>query len=202
MSQGTTLTGTFERAVSYALHVHGGQRRKGGPIPYAAHLLGVCALVLEAGGDEEQAVAALLHDAPEDQGGRERLEDIRARFGERVARIVDGCTDTYEQPKPPWRRRKEKYLASLHSKPAEVALVSLADKLNNGRALLRDHRDFGDALWGRFNAGREDQLWYYRALADSFAAMVTDGRLARPMVEELERVVSDLERSVGAGSGG
>jgi (p)ppGpp synthase/HD superfamily hydrolase len=201
MSQGTTLTENFERAVSYALHAHEAQRRKGTPIPYAAHLLGVCALVLEGGGDEEQAVAALLHDAAEDQGGRERLEDIRARFGERVARIVDGCTDSYDQPKPPWRQRKDGYLARLQGEPAHVARVSLADKLNNIRAVVRDYRDIGDELWGRFNAGKDGQLWYFRARADAFAVMMADGRLARPMVGEFQLVVSDLERLVGAAGG-
>ncbi len=185
----------FERALVYASRVHAEQKRKGSKTPYVGHLLEVCGLVLAAGGDEEQAIAALLHDAPEDQGGRDRLADVRARFGERVASIVEGCTDTFEQPKPPWRARKEAYLEHLREADADVLLVSLADKVANARALVADYRTEGEALWSRFNPDA-DQRWYYRALADVFLERCP-GQLAR----ELDLAVSDLEQEIEGRSG-
>ncbi len=162
--------------------------RKGSDVPYVAHLLGVAALVLEDGGDEDQAIAALLHDAPEDQGGREILDEIRRRFGERVARIVDGCTDTYQSPKPPWRQRKEAYLSHLQDAPAEVLRVSLADKLHNARSILNDLYRSGDAVWERFTGGKEGTLWYYRSLVQTFLPMNTS-----PLATELDWIVSRIE---------
>jgi (p)ppGpp synthase/HD superfamily hydrolase len=183
----------FREALAYADEVHEGQRRKGTGVPYAGHVLGVCALVLEDGGDEDEAIAALLHDAVEDAGGHERLIDVRARFGERVASIVEHCTDTFESPKPPWRERKEAYVAHLEEAPPEVLRVSLADKLYNVRTILRGYRELGEALWDRFDGRREDVLWYYRALADLF-----ERRGSGPMVWELSQAVAELERLVGA----
>lgn len=188
MSSMTPLGHRFEEALAYAFHVHGGQTRKGSETPYVGHLLGVCALVIEDGGDEDEAIAALLHDAAEDAGGRERLEDIRARFGDRVADVVAQCSDTFETPKPPWRERKEAYLAHLGEASAEALRVGLADKVYNAGAVLRDYRELGEQLWSRFNAGRDDSLWYYRALADAYAR-VKPG----PLAAELERLVSELE---------
>jgi (p)ppGpp synthase/HD superfamily hydrolase len=178
----------FEEALLYAARLHKDQKRKGTDTPYVTHLLAVAAIVGENGGTEDEVVAALLHDAPEDQGGRERLEDIRARFGDEVAKIVAGCTDTYEEPKPAWRPRKEAYVARMTSAPASVRLVSSADKLHNARSILEDLRAVGDDLWDRFTGGKEGTLWYYRALVEAYA---TAG--ANPAVEELERVVREIE---------
>jgi (p)ppGpp synthase/HD superfamily hydrolase len=153
-----------------------------------AHLLAVASLVLEDGGDEEQAIAALLHDAPEDQGGQETLEAIRLRFGARVADIVDGCTDTYESPKPPWRQRKELYLDHLHTASEEVCRVSLADKLHNARSILIDLLRCGDGVWERFNGGKAGTLWYYHSLLRVFRS-----RSQSPMVTELGFVLQRID---------
>jgi (p)ppGpp synthase/HD superfamily hydrolase len=177
----------FDRALLYASRLHRDQVRKGTSTPYITHLLAVASIVGENGGTEGEVVAALLHDAPEDQGGEATLEDIRARFGDEVAKIVDGCTDTYENPKPPWRERKERYLAHLAGAPAPVRLVSSADKLHNARTILSDYRLIGEDLWSRFNGKKEGTLWYYRAIVDAL-------RGNGPIVEELDRVVADLER--------
>lgn len=158
----------FQKALNYALELHGDQVRKYKGIPYYAHLMSVTALVLESGGDEEEAMAALLHDAVEDQGGRARLQEIEDLFGSRVAAIVDGCTDAYKLPKPPWRERKEKYLQELTSASRSVILVSLADKVHNARSIYRDLRREGGAVWDRFTGGKEGTLWYYRSLGDIF----------------------------------
>lgn len=186
------LTERFERALVYAAALHADQRRKGTTIPYVSHLLAVSALTLEHGGDEDQAIAALLHDAAEDQGGEERLADIRARFGPEVAAIVSDCTDSWSEPKPAWRTRKETYLAQLAGKPTRSLLVSLADKTHNARAIVMDLRVHGQDVWTRFNAGRDGTLWYYRSLADAFRA-VRPGSLA----EELARTVSEMEALAG-----
>ena len=185
----------FEDALLYAARLHREQVRKGSRVPYVTHLLAVAAIVGESGGTEDEVVAALLHDAPEDHGGVPRLEEIRARFGTGVAEIVAGCTDTYEEPKPPWRERKEAYLAHLAEAPAPVRLVSAADKLHNARSVLSDYRAVGEDLWERFRGGKDGTLWYYRAVADALRR-TDDG----PVVDELDRVVTDLERLV-AGDG-
>lgn len=164
------LTERFDEALAYASRIHREQRRKGSGIPYISHLLGVASLAIEAGADEDQAIAALLHDAVEDQGGAERLADIRARFGDRVADIVDHCTDTDMEPKPPWRARKEAYIASLAHKPADSLLVSLADKTHNISAILADMAIVGSSVWDRFSGGKEGTLWYYAALSERFEA--------------------------------
>jgi (p)ppGpp synthase/HD superfamily hydrolase len=178
----------FERGFVYAARLHRDQYRKGTRIPYVTHLLAVASIVGENGGTEDEVVAALLHDAPEDQGGEAILEEIRARFGDEVAQIVDGCTDTYEDPKPPWRERKERYLAHLAGASGSVRLVSSADKLHNARAVLSDYRLLGEDLWSRFNGGKEGTLWYYRAIVD-----VLRIKNDSPTVEELDRVVSEME---------
>ena len=141
---------------------------------YVSHLLIVAGLVLEFGGDEDDAIAGLLHDAVEDAGGRARLEDIEKQFGARVARIVEACSDTDAVPKPPWRQRKHAYIAHLNDASPSARLVSAADKLANVRSIIKDYREIGEALWSRFKGGRDGTLWYYRALADTF------DRLARP----------------------
>lgn len=181
------LTARFREALDHAFDLHREQRRKGSGTPYVAHLLGVSSIVLEHGGDEDEAIAALLHDAVEDQGGDRARREIRARFGERVADIVEGCTDADVQPKPPWRQRKEAYLAHLPQAPPSVLLVSCADKLYNARTILADLRRVGDALWGRFRGGRDGTLWYYRGLVDVFSRT---GPV--PLATELARVVREI----------
>ena len=187
------LTDRFGEALTFAEQTHRRQLRKGTAIPYVSHLLAVAALVLEHGGDEDQAIAALLHDSVEDQGGAPVAKQIRERFGERVAAMVLACTDADTLPKPPWRARKEDYLAALGNKPEEALLVVLADKLHNATAILEDHREIGDAVWVRFNGGRDGTLWYYRALADALTDLVP-GRLAA----RLERTVAALETAAGS----
>ncbi len=198
----TRLTERFGRALAEALRLHGDQERKGSRVPYVGHLLGTAALVLHFGGDEEQAIAGLLHDAAEDRGGRARLESIRVQFGSRVARIVEGCTDTLETPKPEWRPRKEAYLASLAHKAEEVLLVSAADKLDNARAIVADLRVHGDGVWSRFSGGRE-ALWYHRALVEGFRKRSREigdgspGRRLENLVRELDAAVTEMERLAG-----
>lgn len=180
----------FEAALEYMLHVHGGQVRKGTTIPYVGHLLGVAALVLEDSGDEDEAIAALLHDAVEDGGGSERLSDIRHRYGPRVARIVSECSDTDLIPKPPWRERKEAYIAHLATASDSAIRVSLADKVHNARAIVRDHREIGDELWSRFHPD-SDQGWYYGALLEAFEA-----RAHSSLLRELRSLVSEMTTQV------
>lgn len=179
----------FEEAVGFALRLHREQARKGSRIPYVAHLLSVAALAMEHGADEDEAIAALLHDAVEDQGGLPTLEAIRETFGERVANLVAGCTDSYAQPKPPWRARKETYLAHLREADASIRLISACDKLHNARAILSDYLTLGPRVFERFKGGRDGTLWYYRSLADIFAQTGP-----HPLSSELERVVRELER--------
>jgi (p)ppGpp synthase/HD superfamily hydrolase len=186
----TRLTARFEEALSYAFRLHQGQFRKGTETPYVSHLMAVAALVLENGGDEDQAIAALLHDGPEDQGGVETLEEIRQKFGAHVADIVDALSDTFETPKPPWRARKEAYLLHLEEASPEILLVSLADKLHNARTILSDLRQFGDPIWERFRGGKEGSLWYYRSLVNCFHRL-----LPSPLADELDAVVSAIEQT-------
>jgi GTP pyrophosphokinase len=183
------LSDRFDAALVYASQLHREQLRKGSDTPYVAHLLGVASLVLEAGGTEEETIGALLHDAVEDQGGAPTREEIRVRFGEAIAAIVDGCTDTDETPKPPWRARKEKYLAHLPTASRSVLLVSSADKLHNARAILTDYRTLGELVWERFTGGREGSLWYYRTLVGVYRSLG-----GTPFVDELDRTVTELER--------
>jgi (p)ppGpp synthase/HD superfamily hydrolase len=184
----------FEEALVFAARAHRRQVRKGSDTPYIGHLLGVCSLVTEDGGSEDEAIAALLHDAVEDQGGEKMLDAIRDRFGEQVAAIVLACSDTVELPKPPWRARKQAYLARLEHEPPPVLRVSVADKLFNARAILRDYLQVDDEVWTRFRAGRDEQLWYYRALSDTL-----NRRFPGPLARELDQTVSKLERLTAAG---
>ena len=188
------LSKKFDEALVYAVDLHRQQPRKGTGVPYVSHLLSVAALVLEHGGTEEQAIAALLHDAVEDQGGLPTAKAIRGRFGDVVADIVDGCTDTDVTPKPPWRARKEAYVARVRREPAHVRLVSAADKLHNARTMVTDLRIHGPILWKRFNAGRDETLWYLGALVEAFREAGT-----APIVEELARTVVELEAVSGNG---
>ena len=179
----------FEDALGYAARLHAEQVRKQSGVPYVSHLLAVCSLVLENGGDEDEAIAALLHDAVEDQGGALRSAEIRRRFGDRVADVVDGCSDTDQVPKPPWRQRKEAYLRHLADPgtPESVLRVSTADKLHNARSVLADRHDVGEAVWDRFNAGRDEQLWYYRSLVE-----ILRNRFPGRLTDELADVVQRL----------
>jgi (p)ppGpp synthase/HD superfamily hydrolase len=178
----------FHSAFTFAAEKHSGQARKASTIPYIAHLMGVASLVLEAGGDEDLTIAALLHDVVEDCGGAPMLKEVRRRFGSRVAKVVEGCTDTDIFPKPPWRERKEDYILHLRNANADTRLVSAADKLNNVRSILSDYREIGESVWSRFNGGREGTLWYYRTLRDEFLRNKPN-RITR----DLELAVNELE---------
>jgi len=184
----------FQRAFRFAAEKHAGQTRKASSTPYIAHLMGVASLVLEFGGDEDLAIAALLHDVVEDCGGAPMLKEVRRKFGSRVAKIVDGCTDSDTEPKPPWRERKEAYIRHLKSADAETRLVSAADKLNNARSILSDFREVGESIWDRFNGGRDGTLWYYRALLEEFLR----GKPCR-LIGELELAVRELEARADLG---
>lgn len=179
------------RATDFALAVHGEQFRKGTSIPYISHLFSVAGLVLEHGGDEDQAIAGLLHDAVEDHG-IEQQPRIQAQFGNRVARIVADCTDADTFPKPPWLERKERYLAHLRQVPPDSLLVSGCDKLHNARAIVTDVKTHGLALFDRFSQPRERTLWYYRSLAEIFSE-----RLRSALSRELAGVVDEMQ-SIGS----
>jgi len=189
MNATAPLTNRFESALVYATQLHAQQVRKGTNVPYISHLLSVAALVLEDGGDEDEAIAALLHDAVEDQGGVATREVIFQQFGERVIQIIDGCTDTDVMPKPPWKERKQQHLENLrHATPA-VCRVELADKLHNARSILLDLRRDGEAVWQKFRGGKEGTLWYYRAALEVFEQL----GYSMLLVEEFKRVVEELE---------
>ena len=183
----------FGAALAYATELHASQKRKGTSIPYIAHLLGVASLAFECGADEDQAIAALLHDAVEDQRGAKTLQQIDSRFGSTVAAIVDGCSDTDVDPKPPWRHRKEAYLKRLTLESPAVRLVSACDKLHNVRAIIRDYRAHGDRFWRRFNGDKDGTLWYYSALVKVYRAAERT-----PLVADLAREVATLRRLVRA----
>lgn len=183
----------FYDALTFAAHAHRDQVRKGSGVPYLGHILGVASLVIDHGGTEDEAIAALLHDAIEDQGGDDMRQEIRTRYGEAVMEIVNGCTDTDITPKPPWRGRKEAFFAGLRAASASVLLVCAADKLHNARSLLADLRMLGDAIWERFRGGKEGSLWYYRTAAEILAE-----RLPCEMTAELRAVVEAVEAEAGA----
>jgi (p)ppGpp synthase/HD superfamily hydrolase len=186
----------YEQALLYACQVHAAQRRKGGDIPYLAHLLAVSSLVIEDGaatGDlrEDEAIAALLHDAAEDQGGERRLRDVESRFGHRVAEIVEACSDSLTEDasaKAPWRERKQRHLEHLEraSDPG-ILRVALADKVHNARSVLADYRVLGDALWERFHR-EADTPWYYRRLAEVFARKVPRSNLTDDLIGIVENL--------------
>ncbi len=187
----------YSEALDYAARKHAKQLRKGTRIPYIAHPIAVSSLVLEHGGGEDEAIAALLHDIPEDCGGRPVLDEIRRKFGKNVARIVEGCTDTLERRTPPWRQRKEEYIAHLAKAGKSVRLVSAADKFHNARSILSDYRALGEKIWKKkdFSGGKEGVLWYYRALVEAFEA-----RSVTPLIRELDRVVTEIERRANKGA--
>jgi (p)ppGpp synthase/HD superfamily hydrolase len=187
----------LQRAFRYAAEKHHGQTRKKSAVPYLSHLMAVASLVLEAGGDEDMAMAALLHDVVEDCGGMPRLREIRKQFGPRVARIVEGCTDSFTEPKPEWLKRKKDYLREVKHADAETRLVSASDKLHNVRTILADYRQDGEAIWARFNGKKDGTLWYYRALSNEYQR-----RNRNRITQELAIAVAELERAAGARPGG
>lgn len=182
----------LQRAFQYAAEKHAGQTRKQSAVPYLSHLMAVASLVLEAGGDEDMAIAALLHDVVEDCGGMPRLREVRKQFGPRVAKIVEGCTDSYVEPKPEWMQRKKDYLREVKHADVETRLVSASDKLHNVRTILADYRLHGEDIWKRFTGKREGTLWYYRALSDEYQR-----RNPNRITRELEIAVAQLELTVG-----
>jgi (p)ppGpp synthase/HD superfamily hydrolase len=184
-----TLSHQFGKALLYATRIHGGQLRKKTRIPYIAHILGVTAIAMEYGATETEAIGALLHDAVEDCGGAKRLHDIERKFGKAVAKIVEGCTDTDQMPKPPWLARKKAYIAHLRDAPVSTQIVSAADKLHNLRAILMDYRTEHDKLWSGFNGGKEGTLWYYAALLEAFPG----GKRLASLLAELNRTLTSLE---------
>ena len=182
------LSDRFTTALTFATQLHAQQTRKGTTVPYIAHLLAVTSLALEQGATEDEAIAALLHDAVEDQGGATTREAIRQRFGETVVTIVDGCTDTDITPKPPWQARKQAYIDHLSTASASVRLISACDKLHNARTILSDYRTVGEQVWERFKGGKTGTLWYYRSLVQTFRQIDST-----PLIDELDRVVSEIE---------
>jgi (p)ppGpp synthase/HD superfamily hydrolase len=190
----TVLGARFEEAFLLANRLHTGHTRKAGEFPYVSHLLSVAALVLQDGGDEDEAIAALLHDAAEDQGGEETLALIGEKFGRKIAEIVEECSDTFEIPKPPWKERKEAHVAHLARASTSAHRVVLADKLHNARALLRELRARGEATWDLFKGGKEGMLWYFHAIHEVLGE-TNKGYLW----EEFGRVIEEIERIAGVG---
>ncbi len=192
------LSERYQAALKMAFELHQNQPRKGSGVPYFAHLISVSALILENGGSENQAIAGLLHDAVEDQGGLETLEKINTKFGEEVAEIVDGCTDAYTQPKPPWEERKLSYLEKLKTKSDSILLVSLSDKVHNARTILRDLQEDGDKVWERFKGNKAGTLWYYQSLANIFdeAPFPALRKELRQLIEEIITLANLMEGGV------
>lgn len=186
------LSEKFEEALVYATRVHGNQTRKKTGIPFIAHILGVTAIALEYGANEIEAIGALLHDTVEDCGGAERLRDIRQNFGDDVAEIVDGCTDTYDTPKPPWLERKRAYIEHLKQSDSSTRLVSASDKLHNTRAILAELRRNGLDVFERFSGKKDGTVWYYRTLVSAFRQHADHSNL----IDELDRVVTEIEKFV------
>src|SRR6516162_3550371 len=193
------LSVRFDHALLFAAQVHRNQDRKRSGIPYLSHLLGVASIVLDYGGDEDLGIAALLHDAAEDHGGRAMLHTIEQTFGPRVAKVVDGCTDSYgdeDKPKPKWYPRKLRYLHRVRKEDAETRFVSAADKLYNTRAILRDLRQSGESAFARFSVPKAKVLWYYRSLVREYRAGGVS-HLLKPLLDDLDRAVTELEHYSG-----
>jgi len=187
------LSEKFEEALVYATRLHCNQTRKKTGIPYVAHILGVTAIAMQYGANETEAIGALLHDTVEDCGGAERLRDIQEKFGDEVAHIVDGCTDTDQTPKPPWLERKNAYVAHLKESDSATRLVSAADKLHNTRAILADLRRHGPSVFEKFAGKKDGTLWYYRALVTAFREFGDH----QDLIDELERAVAEIEKISG-----
>jgi (p)ppGpp synthase/HD superfamily hydrolase len=179
------LTDRFNTALIQSQQWHSNQLRKGSSVPYFSHLMSVAALVLEDGGSEDEAIAALLHDAIEDCGGEPIRQEIIKLFGDRVTKLVDGCTESFITPKPPWKERKLQYIQQIQTAEPEVIRISLADKLHNARSIQRDLSLFGDSVWGKFNGGQQGTCWYYQELL----AIYRD-QTKSLMLEELSALVN------------
>ena len=184
----------FVDAVALANELHGGQNRKGTMVPYISHPLIVAGIVLQNGGGEEEAIAALLHDTVEDCGGKPVLSRIRERFGDKIAELVDGCSETHIQPKPPWRERKESYIESVRSANSSVRLISCADKIHNASSIISEYRKVGEQVWDRFKANKTETLWFYT----SFIISMRASGESRPILDELVVVVEELKKLVEA----
>jgi len=180
------------QALEFTFKLHGQDARKASDVPYLAHLLSVCAMVQQDGGDEDEAIAALLHDALEDKPEETNRQEIRERFGERVVTIIDASIDVpldYKGgAKPPWRQRKEAYLVHVRSADPRLLRITIADKVDNARAILADYQRLGDRLWERFNAGKKEQLWYYKSCVNAYESAGCQG----PLLEELRRLVNQI----------
>lgn len=188
------MTNRFVEAVKLAVRLHRDQSRKGSDVPYISHLLRVAGLVLEFGADEDTAIAAMLHDAVEDQGGLETAARIRKQFGPRVERFVIGCSDSVtgtDQPKRPWRERKESMIACIDDLDPEAQLIIACDKLDNLRSTLKEYPKVGADLWKRFSGGRDGTLWYYRSMID---ALREAGGC--PLLDELEHAFQRLQQFI------
>ena len=179
----------YYRAFEYANQWHRDQARKSTTLPYILHPMGVASLVLEAGGDEEQAIAALLHDVPEDCGGEARLTEILEMFGPRVEAIVRGCSDSLvaeKEDKAPWRERKQAHIDHVATAHMDTLIVTAADKAHNGRAIATDLQTIGGAVWDRFNASREDIIWYYSTFYDELLKREVTPALLNPLKTAIE----------------
>jgi GTP pyrophosphokinase len=188
------LSSRFTAALAYAAELHREQERKVSGVPYLGHLLRVAGIVLEYGGNEDEAIAALLHDAVEDQGGTPVLDEIRRRFGQPVAETVLGCSDSQVRPKPPWQQRKQAHVDHVRAASSSVRMVVAADKLDNARSLLSEYRIRGESLWDFFHGGRTGTLWYY----DAMLTVLKDAGVTA-LIEELDRTVAEMRRIVDEG---
>ena len=186
--------GRLVEATRVTALIHADQVRKDTTIPYLSHLLGACSIALDYGANEDEAIAALLHDAIEDGEPMDAANQAVSRFSDEVRRIVDGCTDAVTRPTAPWFERKQMYLARLATEDRAILLVSASDKLHNARSIVRDLRVHGDALWSRFSAPRECTLWYYRSLVTVYRA---NPNHTADLIDELDRTVADIESLAG-----
>lgn len=182
------LSPKFEKALSFATQLHATQYRKGSKAPFITHLLSVCAIILEDGGTEDEAIAGLLHDAVEDQGGLKTLEAIKNTFGERIAQIVLECSETHLSPKPPWKERKVQSLAKMKQISDSAIRVVLADKVHNSQSLIREHQKYGTIIWNNFKAGREGTVWYFNQVC-----AVLNERTNSELIHELKLAVNRIE---------
>ena len=191
------ISNRFAQAVEFATKLHDGQVRKGTSIPYISHPIAVASLVMEHGGTEDETIAALLHDVVEDCGGQPVLNEVRKLFGDNVATIVDGCTETHIRPKPPWIERKKKYISHMKTASPSVRLVACADKIHNIRSLIADYRQVGESVWERFRANKKETVWFYNEVLQS----LKDSGENRPIILDLEKEIEVLSLTIGLANG-